>query len=553
MNISELLTQGFQHQKNGEFAQAKSIYETVLQVEPNNPDALYLIGMVALMSGHEQPATQYLIHAVNNGGTQPDLFTNLAKLLRAQNNPSDAHKVLLHGLQLHPDNISVLVMLAILLQEVSQHERALKALLHALNVDANSSEAHLEIAKTYQALGTYDQAELHFQKAIALRPNVTTRNIYGTFLAQFGRENEAIEQFRKALDFDPTSESTLNNFGFHLYALGEIDESIDAFERCLKLNPNNADAHGLCAFPLLLKGEYMRGWEEYEWRFKTPTFPPPPIKLDSPTWQNEPIEGKTILLIGEQGFGDTFQFVRFATQLSSMGAKVFVAAQDPAVELLKSVPGVSQVIAFSDPNIPAHDYHIFMMSLPERLDLTLASIPQNVPYLFPDKDLVATWKAYFSGYENLKVGIVWSGNPDQRNNAKRSCPLSALSPLLGVNTVQLFSLAKTVDNDASPLPPEIIDLGDRINTFSDTAAIIANLDLVISVCTSTAHLAGALGCPVWILLAASADWRWLQDREDSPWYPAARLFRQTKLHDWDHLLQNVAQDLASLERQKLLT
>ena len=511
------------------------------------------MGMLALQTGFTQPATQYLIHAVNNGCTEAGLFVNLAKLLRTQNNHPDAHKILMHAIALHPDNIDLLVMLGVLLRDTSHHDRAITTLTHALKVDENSSAAHLELARTYHRTGRDEEAEARYQKAISLSSNENTHNNYALFLVDMGREDQAIKQFRKALEFDPTSQMALNNLGFHLYTIGQIEESIDAFERCLKINPNNAETHGLYAFPLLLKGEYTKGWKEYEWRFKTPSFPQPPLKLSSPVWQGEPLEGKSILLIGEQGFGDTFHFVRFAAQLKAMGANVLVAAQAPAVELLKSTPGVDEVIAFSDPNVPSHDYHVFMMSLPERLDVTLATIPQSGPYLFPDQDLVATWKAYFAAYDTLKVGIVWSGNPDQRNNAKRSCPLAALSPLLGVDKVHLFSLAKDYNDAEGPLPPEIIDLGGRINSFSDTAAIIANLDLVISVCTSTAHLAGALGCPVWVLLAASADWRWLQDRDDSPWYPTARLFRQIELNDWDHLVQKVAQDLASLERQKLLT
>jgi len=553
MNISEQLAQGFQHHQDGALAQAKAIYESVLQVEPNNPDALYLIGTLALQTGHEQPGTQYLIHAINNGCKELGLFINLSKTLRSQNNWSDALVVLQKGNRLHPNRAEILIPLGITHRELSQFDESLRALTLALEVNGNAPDAHIEIARTYQSIGTNDKAETHFKQAVSLTPNVTTHGFYATFLSDRGREDEAIEEFRNAVTFAPQSEQALNQFGYHLYTCGQIEESIDAFERCLKINPNNAETHGLYAFPLLLKGEYAKGWKEYEWRFKTPSFPPPPLKLDSPTWHGEPLEGKSILLIGEQGFGDTFQFVRFAAQLKAMGANVLVAAQAPAVELLKSTPGVDAVIAFSDTDVPAHDYHVYMMSLPQRLGVTLATIPQSGPYLYPDPDRVATWKDYFASYDTLKVGIVWSGNPEQRNNVKRSCPLAALSPLLGVDTVQLFSLAKDYDGAEGPLPPEIIDLGGRINSFSDTAAIIANLDLVISVCTSTAHLAGALGCPVWVLLAASADWRWLLNRHDSPWYPTARLFRQSELHNWNHVFQKVAQDLASQERQKLLT
>ncbi|HEY9163777.1 MAG TPA: tetratricopeptide repeat protein [Magnetovibrio sp.] len=553
MNISEQLTRGFQFHQQGQLAQAKAIYDEVLKIEPNNANALYLIGTLALQTGNVQPGTQYLIHAFNNGCTEEGLFINLSKTLRSQNNATDALHVLLKGGQAHPNSASIYVLLGIAYRELSQPHESINALTHAIEINGNISDAHIEIALTYKSMGKADKAEEHFKQAIALTANVTTHGFYASFLSDIGRDAEAIEEFRKAVAFDPRSELALNQLGFHLYSSGHIDESIDAFERCLEINPGNAETHGLYAFPLLLKGDYAKGWKEYEWRFKTPSFPALPVKLASPMWQNEPIEGKTLLLLGEQGFGDTFQFVRYAEQLASMGASVVIAAPSPAVELLKSAPGVSDVVPLTSDKIPAHDYHIYMMSLPERLNSTLATIPNTVPYLFPYPALTATWKDYFSEHDKFKVGIVWAGNPNQRNNPKRSCPLAALSPLFGLEDVQVFSLAKDRDEAEGPLPAEMIDLGSRINNFSDTAAILANLDLVISVCTSTAHLAGAMGRPVWVLLAASADWRWLTERSDSPWYPTARLLRQDTLHNWDQLLTKVAEDLSPQRRQKLLS
>jgi len=553
MNFSDRLSEGFQHQQNGRYQQAKEIYEEVLSGDPENPEALYLIGMLALQTGFVQPATQYLIHALNFGNTQPDLFANLAMMLRAQNNITDAHKVLLHGLSIIPDDVILMTMLGTLLRDTHHYDKSLKALQHAIELE-EASPSHLELARTLLAMDRQDQAEIHFKKSISLESNGTNNYFYGLFLAYAGQNEAAIEQFKKALTYDPNSQIVLHNLGFNLYTHGQRDESLETFLHCLKINPNNSDAHALYAFPLLLSGQYEQGWKEYEWRFKTLSFPPPPLTLESPVWKNEPIKDKTILLLGEQGYGDTFQFVRFADQLSAMGAKVLVAAPDPVLGILKGVPGVDDVFSFSESNVPDHDYHIYMMSLPERLGITLPSLSKTtIPYLFADQQLCKTWKDFFTSHKKFNIGIVWNGNPDQRTNKKRSCPLSALSPLFDLEDVQLFSLAKTRPQDEGPLPDQMIDLGEHLHSFSDTAAIMQNLDLVISVCTSTAHLAGALGRPVWVLLAASADWRWLLDRDDSPWYPTARLMRQETLHDWDHLIQKVAKDLSLQERQKLLS
>lgn len=553
MNSTEQLSRGFHHLQMGELGEAKAIFDEVLKAEPKNPNALYLLGMLALQTGFIQPGTQYLIHAVNNGGTEPSLFTSLAKTLISQNNLADARSVLQHGIQLHPDHLELLVAFGKFLRGLPQLDGSLKLLKHALEIDDESSDAHLEIANTYDAFNLQELGDAHYQKAISLKPNITTYNSYALFLAKTNKDEDAIEQFNKALEFSPKSEITLNNFGFFLYTHGQIEKSIDIFERCLSLSPDNADAHALYAFPLLIKGELEKGWKEYEWRFKTASFPPPPLHLESPLWQKEPLKDKTILLIGEQGYGDTFQFVRYAKQLADMGARTIVATTSSTVELLKSATGVHDVIDFSNADIPTHDYHIYMMSLPERLNLTLDTIHRNDAYLFADQKLVQTWQDYFSPFKKFKVGIVWNGNPDQRNNAKRSCPLKALSPLFDLEDVQLFSLAKTRPQEEGPLPDQMIDLGEHLDSFSDTAAIMQNLDLVISVCTSTTHLAGALGRPIWVLLAASADWRWFLDRDDSPWYPTARLMRQEKLHDWDQLIKRVAQDLTPPKRQKLLS
>lgn len=543
MDISNLIQQGQAHQQNGNFPQAKEAYEEALRLAPDHPDAFFCLGNLALQAGHLEPGVQYLIRAVNAGGTQPELFTNLATALRTQKKDQDALKALKHGAQLHPDHAPILTMLAALLRISGQHDEALAALERAQKIAPHHADIALEMARLAQTTGQYDRAETSYRQALALEKSVSAYNDFAHFLTRIGRENEAIEHYRAASELAPRALSVLNNLAFQLYALGQADESIETFDRCLKIVPTNPDAHALRAFPLLLKGQYAEGWKEYEWRFKTSSFPQLSIHLSSPAWKGEALDEKTILLISEQGFGDTFQFVRFAKLLAERGARVVVAAQRPAVEVLKTAPGVYDVFAYEDP-APAHDYHIYMMSLPERFGTTVETLPTDVPYLRADADGAEHWRERLASYRGKKVGIVWNGNPEQRNNPKRSCPLEAIAPLAQIEGINLFSLAKNRPSDEGELHPGMIDLGGELNSFSDTAAIIANLDLVISVCTSAAHLAGALAKPTWVMLSAGSDWRWFLDREDSPWYPTARLFRQHALHDWSGLTARIADALS---------
>ena len=480
---------------------------------------------------------------MNNGGIRPELFANLATAYRAQNNTQDALTVLMRGAQLNPEHAPIWIMLGAVLRVLERYEEARSALSGAIDLAPQNPDAHLEMARLAQATGENDRADEAYRQTIALTPSVVAHSGYATFLTQVAREEDALEQYRAALNLDPKAGSVLTNLGYQLYTMGRVEDSIDAFDRSLALDPETPDTHALRAFPLLLNGDYTLGWKEYEWRLESPTFPQAAVRPTTPAWNGEPLDGKTILLIAEQGYGDTFQFVRYAKPLAERGARVLVTAQRPAVELLKSALGVDAVYAFEDA-LPAHDYHIHMMSLPHRFDTTLKTLPAAVPYLSADPDHVLQWRDRLVAYGGRKVGIVWSGNPDQRNNLKRSCPLSALASIANVKGISLFSLAKDRDLAEGNLHPGMIDLGPDLKTFSDTAAIMANLDLVISVCTSTVHLSGALARPTWVMLAAASDWRWGLEGEDCPWYPTARLFRQQNLHDWPDITARIAAALA---------
>lgn len=321
------------------------------------------------------------------------------------------------------------------------------------------------------------------------------------------------------------------------------------FRKALEEKPDFAEARWNMGLTCLLSGNFIEGWEGYEWRWEKPDYKK--FKRDFPKfiWQGEELKGQRILLHAEQGYGDTLQFIRYVPLVDARNARVIVECPRDLTKLLGNIDGVSRVVARNDP-LPEFDLHCPLMSLPKVFGTTLDSIPSKIPYLNADPDLIRTWKGRISSnIMKFKVGLAWSGNPEHQNDRNRSCALEILSPLAQVKNVQFFSLQKGRGSEEVKSPVQglgMIDLTDQIQDFSDTAALIENLDLVVSVDTVVAHLAGALGKRVWTLLPYSPDWRWLLEREDSPWYPTMHLYRQPKPGDWTAVIQRATADLEDL-------
>jgi hypothetical protein len=313
---------------------------------------------------------------------------------------------------------------------------------------------------------------------------------------------------------------------FAAMAAGDIPQAIRIYRGLLASASEDPNLHVPLGQLLLLSGDLEAGWEECEWRDQRP--------LPLPRWRGAPLKGAAILLHGEQGFGDNFQFVRYARLVADRGGRVVLATLKGLRRLLATVPGVAEVIEDGEA-IPPVACHIPMMSLPYLFATRLDTIPNTVPYISADPVKVAAWRERLAPVPGLRVGLVWSGNLGPAYNSRRSPGLAAVAPLLDCPGVTVFALQKgggRADLAGQALPRSFIDLDLELKSFDDTAAAMTALDLVISPCTSTAHLAGALGRPVWVMLASTADWRWLRNRDDSPWYPTARLFRQTVAGDW---------------------
>ena len=390
------------------------------------------------------------------------------------------------------------------------------------------------------------------RRAIAINPReASLQSNLGNLLLQQGRLDEAAACYRRAIELKPNFPEALNNLGNALRAQKQLDEAVTSYRRALKLRPDDPEAHYNLATALLARGDMPAGWEEHEWRWKTPQLAPNRRDFAQPQWRGEAAEGRTLLIHAEQGFGDTLQFCRYAALAAARGMRVILEAPKPLMRLLGSLSGVDRLVAQGEAT-PQFDLHCPMLSMPLALGTTIATIPGDVPYLRADAAQAAAWRTRLAALENRgpRIGLVWAGNPRRQLLAaaavdrRRSIAPDRLAPLFELPGLHFFSLQK--DGPAARARFRLIDFMAEMGDFADTAALIVNLDLIISVDTSVVHLAAALGKPVWLLDRFDPCWRWLVGRRDSPWYPGLHLYRQPQPGDWNSVVAEVARDLRGL-------
>jgi hypothetical protein len=388
-----------------------------------------------------------------------------------------------------------------------------------------------------------------YDRALILDPNNVLALLHrGRLLTKLGQHAKAAACFEKLLTRHPNHAEAHNSLGHLLIQLGRHREAIASFARAIALEPDNANAHFNLALALLTVGELEAGWREYEWRFRTEGLKASRSIYPQPHWDGvESLAGKTINVYTEQGLGDSIMFVRYAPMLAAQGATVIAGLLPQAKVLATEIDGVTPV-APGDP-LPRFDIQCPLLSLPYLLKTRLETIPANVPYIRPRADRVAIWRDRLPRDGRLTVGVVWAGGKDFKGDHNRSIALQRFQSLFDAPGMRFVGLQRELrEGDAERLRqwPDVMHFGEQLTDFADTAAIISMLDLVISVDTSVAHLAGAMARPVWILLPIVPDFRWLLDRSDSPWYPTARLFRQPRLGDWESVLAHVRAALAGL-------
>lgn len=445
-----------------------------------------------------------------------------------------------------PDFVEAHFKLGILNQVGGNHKEAESHYRKVLQLQPDHAEAMVNLGNLLRIRGEYDEALSLLKRAAEVRPaHASTYNTLGAIYKDRDDLDSAIAHYRRALQLDTHFAEALNNLGVALQEKVEFLEAEEVFRKAVQSNPNLAEAHFNLATLLLLTGNFREGWEEYEWRLKLTD--PPSLRLVRP-WNGEDIDGKSILLIAEQGFGDTIQFIRYASSLAEMGAEVSVAAQKELAGLFEKVKGISRVARFGDP-LPETDYQCYLLSLPHLLKSDVDNVPAEVPYIFADPLAAQRRKEMIQDQDGLlAIGIAWSGDPTYRRDRVRSLRTEYLDPLFRVKGTVFYKLQKDMTSSTSFYRGENapVDLSSAIQDFGDTAACIEHLDLVISVDTAVAHLAGAMGKPIWTLLPYVPDWRWMLDREDSPWYPTMRLFRQPSPGDWDSVIERVAEELKEI-------
>ncbi|MGD0390491.1 MAG: tetratricopeptide repeat-containing glycosyltransferase family protein [Tepidisphaeraceae bacterium] len=396
-------------------------------------------------------------------------------------------------------------------------------------------------------VGRNDVAVELIRRAIVLNPNYPEAySNLGNVLTDKGELDEAIAAYRRAIALNPNLPEAHNNLGNALRDKGQLEEAVPVYRQAIALSPNFAEAHKNLSLALLAQGDFQRGGEEYEWRWKCKDLPPP-RDFAQPQWDGCPLEGRTLLLHAEQGLGDAIQFIRYLPLAAQRGGEIIIECQAELQRLFQTIAGSCQIVARGQP-LPAFDFHCPLLSLPRVFGTNLANVPKDVPYLHADAEDAGRWQHRLAEHAPLvKVGLAWAGNPTHKNDRNRSIKLARLAALGQMPGARFFSLQKGAAAAETKTPPagmELVDWTAELKDFADTAALIANLDLVIAVDTAVVHLAGAMGKPVWTLLPYVPAWRWLLERQDSPWYPSMRLFRQPCIGDWDSVITRVVDALS---------
>jgi len=576
---------GLRHLRAGQYLDAQICCQQALATDSNHADSLNLMGMLSLHAKQYDHAVEWGARALRQA-PKPEYLVTLGTALQSQGRLEEALKAFDKAVQLKPDVAELWKNLGNVLLALERPADALLSFQHILTLDPRHWEAAYQSAVLFHQLERLAEAVEHFDLCNRLKPDhaLTLRararslrdmnrleealqdsqqactldprdagacNGVGDILARLpDRQEEALQWFDRALELEPDFLQALTNKALVLGQLHRSEEAIANYRRLRSLDPDNAEVNISLGHLHLLLGDFESGWAGHEARRKIPSFSAPYPKFSEPIWLGkETIDGKTILVHVDEGFGDTIQFARYVPMLAERGARVILVVDGPAYPLLSNLAGVSQCFPFPAHTLPPFDFHCPMSSLPLAFATRLDTIPSGTSYLpAPAASRVQAWESRLGPHDRLRVGLVWSGNPNHRNDRNRSIPLRTLSRILDADAA-FVSLQKDPRPDDKAFLVEstsILDLTADLTDFTETAALLRCLDLVITVDTSVAHLAGALGCPTWILLPHHPDWRWLLGRDDSPWYPTVRLFRQPKPRDYDSVMDRVRAELTAM-------
>jgi tetratricopeptide (TPR) repeat protein len=566
--------------QRGDRVEAERLCRLLLSGMPDYFDALFLAGIMAEQAGKAERAVELLSKAVAVRPDVAEAHYNYGVALGDLRQYEEAVASYERAIALKHDYADAYFNRGVALAELGRPVQAIESYDRAIAFNPGYAEVHnnrgiaLDHLKRYEeSLANYDRAialkpdyarahnnrgvalgrlERHadalasYDRAVALKPDYADAFANrGIALGELDRPAEALRSYERAIVLNPRHAEAFYNRGNALRDLNRHAEAIVSYERALALKPDYAAAHWNLADCCLLLGDFARGWQEYEWRWNLERNQNFKSDFQRPLWLGaEPLEGRTILLHAELGFGDTLQFCRYAREVAALGARVVLEVQPALLPLLSGLEGVALAVARGD-RLPLFDYHCPLMSLPLAFKTDLTNVPVHVPYLHSDAKRVDLWRQKLRNTGKPRIGVVWSGSMALRND-RRSMALKDLLPLIG-GWAEWVSLQKEVrDSDAVLLAsrPDLRDAGAELNDFADTAALVELMDVVVTVDTSVAHVAGAMGKPVWIMLPFNPhDWRWMLNREDSIWYPTARVFRQPANGDWASVVSRVDDEL----------
>jgi tetratricopeptide (TPR) repeat protein len=573
---------GIELAREDHWDEAVASFREAVRLRPDYTDAFNNLGNVLYFQGKLDEAVAAYREAVRLSPNHAGALSNLGEVLRHQGKLSEALECCQRAVELQPEFAQGRNHLGLALSANERFEEALVQCGEAVRLQPALAEAHHGLGYVLLQLRRIDEATAAIDTALRLNPHLAEAHAnLGACLLRRGRTDEALAQLDDALRRKPDHTDAYIHKAHALWQLGRFDdalaagaeivrrkpnaaeghnvmgvvhmkagrpaEALAAFARAVEITPDFAQAHFNRGLAYLLMGDYEHGWPEYDWRWRCRDFVSKPVPQEQ-MWDGSPLAGRTILLHAEQGVGDALQFLRFVPLVKQQGATVIVAGSPALMPLLSRVPGIDHVVEPGAPGVK-FDVEAPLLSLPGRLGITLDTLPAHVPYLPGDADLEAYWRKELNRNTGYRVGIAWQGNPDHPEDRLRSVPLTAFAPLaqdrvrlislqMGPGREQIDALAGQFAVEELPTRPE------DVAPILRSAAVIDSLDLVITVDTAVAHLAGALGVPVWIALAFAPDWRWMLGREDSPWYPTARLFRQKWFGDWAEVFAHMGRELA---------
>lgn len=554
---------------------AKGDFERALSLRPDFSEAHNALANLLVDTGDPEGAEQHYREAISLVPSFAEALTNLGDLLRQKGDLRAAQSACEQALALKPGLAIGHNNLGAVLKDQEEIEAAIVLFERALVLDPDLAVAHLNLSDALRQTGKFEQALFHarrttelapeasaswnifgavsfdrddlevsvaaFEQALALDPkNADAHSNIGNVEMRAGRLDAARGHYEQALTLDNAHADAMVNLGTALQIQGALDEALNHYDRVLARHPKHTDARWNRALTLLMGDDYEAGFEAYEIRWELPQF----IRREFSgiPWDGAPLEGKRLLVTAEQGYGDTIQMARFLMLLGDCRGEIIVETYPPLAMLIKGIPGIRDVVLFGG-DLPAYDFHTPIMSLPHLLGISVDTLPRKVPYLRgPNRDVPTA----LADDRRFKVGLVWRGRPSAKNFLGRPCPLEAFAPLTAIDNISLYSLqVGEAIADIADLSwgEKVIDLGSSFTDFADTAASIDALDLVISIDTAVAHLAGALGADCWTLLSIFSDWRWGRNRSDSLWYPTMRLFRQSEPGRWDDVLEDVRRAL----------